>query len=101
MTRRFNVCKKLESCLCFSDRAFYPEIYYEGAYHPICGIDFNDEAAAMACRDIDVLKEYIRNPTWHQQERFTYGGRVVKTNAILDKDAMPVGACRQGESLDG
>ena len=29
-----------------SDRPFYPQIFHDGAYHPICGVDFNDEAAA-------------------------------------------------------
>ena len=42
-----------------SDRPFYPEIYYDGEYHPICGIDFNDEAATTACRDIDRFTEVL------------------------------------------
>eukprot|EP00398_MALV-I-01_sp_L67-1_P000699 gene699-605_t len=84
-----------------SDRAFYPEIYYEGAYHPICGIDFNDEAAATACRDILRVTEYKPDGgDWQAQERFTYGGRVVKMNMILEQDAMPVGACLKDEPLD-
>ena len=84
-----------------SDRPFYPEIHYEGEYYPICGIDFNDEAATTACRDIDRLTEINKDGgPWPTQEKFTYGGRVVKTNSILEQDAMPVGACLKGETLD-
>ena len=35
-----------------------------------------------------------------EQERFWYGGRVVKTNMVLEQDAMPVGACLKDEALD-
>ena len=38
---------------------------------------------------------------WFEAERFAYGGRVVNTNAVFEQDAMPVGACRRGEYLDG
>ena len=44
-----------------SDVPFYPEIYYNGEYYPICGIDLNDQAAAMACTDIDRLTEVSTN----------------------------------------
>ena len=54
----------------------------------------------MACRDVERVHEARPNPIALFRERFTYGGRVLQTNAVLEQDAMPVGACRKGESLD-
>ncbi len=68
------------------DTKFIPEIEYEGRYYPICGLDFwdNDEGASALCR----LAGY------------RHGGIAIRTNAIYDKDAMPVGKCYTGEVVD-
>jgi hypothetical protein len=68
------------------DTPFVPEVYFDGNFYPVCGLGFADdnEGAAAICRAF----------------RFGHGGFVKKTNAIFIKDAMPVGKCNAGESLD-
>jgi hypothetical protein len=69
-----------------SDTKFMPEIEYAGHYYPICGLNFwdNDEGASALCR----LAGY------------RHGGIVIRTNAALAKDGMPIGKCYPGEDVD-
>jgi len=67
------------------DEPFVPEVLFEGAYHPVCGLDFadNNEGASAICREVG----------------FDYGGVVKRTNAVFDQDAVAIGKCREGESI--
>merc|ERR1711981_1033000 len=67
-------------------KAFIPEVYYDGKYSPICGHYFWDDnqGAENVCKRLG----------------FFGGGKVKRTNDVYDADAMPVGRCKEGESLD-
>ena len=60
--------------------AFTPEVLFDGAYYPICGLNFadDDEGADLVCRQLGGKH---------------YKGKVVKTEAVYEVDAMPVGTC--------
>jgi hypothetical protein len=75
-----------EGSYAMGDIPFVPEIYYEGTHYPICSHGFanNNEGAAEVCRALG----------------YSNGGRVRTTNAVLTRDAMPVGQCGPGESVD-
>jgi hypothetical protein len=70
-------------------QAFVPEVWYNGLYYPICGNCFwdNNEGATAVCKDLG----------------FTSGEISVRFNSPglgFSKDAMPVGSCNPGETLD-
>ena len=65
-------------------KAFVPEVLFEGKYHPICGHWFwnNHKGATAFCNLL----------------RFK-NGKMTKTHAKYNVDAMPVGQCKTGEVL--
>jgi hypothetical protein len=65
---------------------FTPEVYFQGKFYPVCGLGFADdnEGVAAFCRAFG----------------FFHGGVVTKTNAVFDKDAMPVGKCNPDDDID-
>ena len=67
------------------DEAFVPEVLYEGKYYPICGHYFwnNDDGATIVCKELGFAR-----------------GTRLSTRAVYEVDAMPVGKCNSGETLD-
>jgi hypothetical protein len=67
------------------DIPFTPEIKFDGAYFPVCGLDFwdNDEGASALCR----------------LAGHALGGKVIRTNEAYTKDAMPIGKCNPDEDI--
>ena len=68
-------------------QAFVPEVWYNGLYYPICGNCFwdNHEGATAVCKDLGFTSGVSRM-NWY--------------NWQYSKDAMPVGSCNPGETLD-
>jgi hypothetical protein len=64
--------------------SFTAEVYYDGSYHPICGLDFSDgnTGATLVCRELG----------------FT-NGIVEQYEAAYLVDAMPIGKCNPGDHL--
>ena len=65
--------------------SFVPEVLFQGNYYPICGHYFwdNDFGAQTVCEALGFKH-----------------GQVRVTGTSYNKDAMPVGKCNSGESLD-
>ena len=63
----------------------WPEVWFEGKFHPICGHYFwdNNDGPKTVC----------------QRLGFRYGNRYL-TRTTLSEDAMPVGKCKRGEMLN-
>ena len=70
-----------------SGAPFVPEVYYDGTFHPICGIDFGDSigGAEAVCHALGL-------PNHHSALEIT--------NTVFAFDAMPVGSCGAGELLN-
>jgi hypothetical protein len=69
--------------------AFTPMVFFDGSYHPICGLDFWDsnDGAELVCEQLGYAP--------------TYTGKITRTDAIYDADAMKVGNCNaDDESVD-
>ena len=67
---------------------FTPEVYFEGETYPICGLDFADDAegAAVVCTELGFIAP-------------VFIASIIKTDAVFERDAMPIGRCLPGESL--
>jgi hypothetical protein len=74
---------------------FTPEVYYDGAYHPVCAVGFanNSDGATTVCRSLGLpILQYGGDALLY--------GTVRRTNMPYEVDAMPVGTCLAGEALD-
>lgn len=62
----------------------YFEIFYQGHWHPVCGVSFwdNDYGAVAVCRALG----YVSGTVNQKRDQF-------------DRDAMPIGVCRPNEPL--
>lgn len=67
-------------------KAFVPEVWSNGKYHPICGHFFwdNSHGAETVCKRLGLTEGK---------------GEVIQTRNVYDQDAMPVGKCNAGEPL--
>ena len=68
-------------------KPFYPEVLFQGSYYPVCadGFSDNDFGASEACLALGL----------------PFNGTVVATDVVFEsRNAMPIGACMAGESLN-
>ena len=74
-----------------SGKAFVPEVYFGGKYYPICGHYFwnDDFGAASVCATLGFKSGSRADPS--QSE--------TNIGPTYDVDAMPVGACKDGEEV--